>query len=263
MSLLTTDYIDGIASRYSGNAAAMRLLSLCNGCGAGADVQRYALATAIAKVKEPPCMNTNLYASLHSRLASLQPDAPKDTAWMSATESSASARRHELERSLNQARSSAIRDQLRVRCQAPASLSLACPSAASARARAPPSSLTPLCPYLHSLSIPHHPPPLPPPQRIFLEYGQFHSSRGDNHSAVDCAIKARENCADPSQTAAATVSLLEWACLGKQWAYVAGHLSRVEYGNLSERCVRFSVCVCVCVCLFRPPPATPLPSPHP
>ena len=81
--------------------------------------------------------------------------------------------------------------------------------------------------------LPPAPPRLPPilPQRVHLEYAQFLAERGELLKAMHAAMKARENCADPSQSAAVVASLVEWACLLKEWNWVSGNLSRAEFSG--------------------------------
>jgi hypothetical protein len=112
-SLLTREYVDGVAARYRGNSCAIRLLSIAAACPA--EVALHALQAAAATLREGST-STLIYGEVCKRLAALAPAAFKaDEAWVAATDAAAAARSAELEKELAQANSSAIRDSMRVR----------------------------------------------------------------------------------------------------------------------------------------------------
>ena len=146
-SLLTREYVDGIAARYRGTSCAIRLLSLAAACPA--EVAAHALQAAAAKLREGST-STALYCDVSKRLAALAPAAFKaDEAWIAATDAAAAARFAELEKELAQANSSAIRDSMHVRAAArPRD-----PTRATPRARGPPHP-GPLTPRAQRPSLP-------------------------------------------------------------------------------------------------------------
>ena len=79
---------------------------------------------------------------------------------------------------------------------------------------------------------------------------------------MNAFMKAREQCADPSQSAAVVTSLLEWACQYREWNWVSGNLSRAEYsGHLTARCVARAPVPPAAAA--APAPLTPPPPPSP
>jgi hypothetical protein len=118
---MNKEYVEGLLSRYKGNALGYRLLSVSASCSG--EVQLFALLSGVSSVTVGTQLpggaqvwNTVLYATLLSRLQTSHPGALKpDTAWVAATDAKMAALQSELEQESQQANSSAIRDTMRVR----------------------------------------------------------------------------------------------------------------------------------------------------
>jgi hypothetical protein len=54
------------------------------------------------------------------------------------------------------------------------------------------------------------------------------ATRGDFTGAVTSAQKAKEHCADVHQNLSVTASLVEWACMAREWPTVIRNVDRGE-----------------------------------